>query len=96
MKRFIYTFFIGMCIGGSAIADTPQLPSNRKVKVSKPLALKRDIIKMSDLKNFVRTGKWGQDEVSQSYWNVWSDRSHNTTYNGPSESSGKFKELTRI
>lgn len=94
MKRFIFTFLIGVCISGSALSDTPKLPSDHKVKVSKPVALRRDIIKMSDLNQFVKSGKWGQDEVTHTYWNVWSDRSHNTTYNGPSESSGKYKELS--
>ena len=93
MKRIIFTVLIGMFIAINAVADTPHLPSNRRVQVSKPRALKRDILKSLDLEKFVKTGKWGQDDVVDAYWNVWSDRSHNTTYNGPSESSGKYKEL---
>lgn len=73
--------------------NPPQLPSDNKVKVGQPAELRRNILKKSDLDSFVKTGKWGQDNVVNEYWNVWSDRSHNTTYNGPSESSGKFKEL---
>ena len=92
MKRIILTTIIGLLLGMHVMAQ-PQLPADRKVKISKPVALSRDIIKMTDLNQFVKTGKWGQDEVTSKYWNVWSDRSHNTTYNGPSEKSGKFSEL---
>lgn len=93
MKRILLTAIFGMFLGASVMAQ-PQLPADRKVKVHKPAALNRDIIKMSDLQKFVKTGKWGQDKVVSGYWYAWSDRSHNTTYNGPSESSGEFKELS--
>lgn len=75
----------------TAIMAAPQL--SEKVKVAQPAELKRNILKKSDLDVFVKKGKWGQDNVVNNYWNVWSDRSHNTTYNGPSESSGKYSEL---
>ena len=91
MKK-ILTIVIGILAWGS-IAAVPQLPGDHRVKVSQPAILARDIVKMSTLNQFVKNGKWGQDNVVKRYWNVWSDRSHNTTYNGPSESSGKYKEL---
>ena len=77
----------------TATVAAPQLPADRNVKVGQPAELKRNILKKSDLEKFVKTGKWGQNNVVKNYWNVWSDRSHNFTYNGPSESSGKFSEL---
>ena len=92
MKK-ILIFVMGLMIG-CAVFAAPQFPSDHKVKVSQPAVLTRDIIKDDILNDFVKTGKWGQDKVVNRYWNVWSDRSHNTTYNGPSESSGKFSELS--
>lgn len=94
MKKTMITA-IAALLTWSSIMGAPQLPSDHKVKVWKPTVLKRDIIKLSELNQFVKSGKWGQSEVLKDrYWNVWSDRSKNTSYNGPSESSGKYKELT--
>ena len=92
MKKIIITVVIGILTFTGVFAG-PQLPTDHNVKVSQPAELNRDIIKMSELRQFVKTGKWGQDKVVKRYWNVWSDRSHNKTYNGPSESSGVFSEL---
>lgn len=93
MKKAILIIFFGIFACMYTMA-APQLPSNHNVEVSKPADLRRDIIKMSVLNQFVRTGKWGQNNTVQDYWNVWSDRSKNITFNGPSESSGQYKELT--
>lgn len=92
MKKAFITLVIAL-MAETIVFAAPQLPANRNVKVSQPAKLKQNILKKSDLDIFVKTGKWGQDNVEKNYWNVWSDRSHNTTYNGPSESSGKFTEL---
>lgn len=93
MKKTILTTMIGLLAAWTCVFAAPQLPSDRKVIVKKPKALTRDIIKKSELDQFVRTGKWGQNDVVGKYWIVWSDRSHNKTFNGPSESSGQYKEL---
>ena len=97
MKKTILTTAIGLLTWIGAFA-APEWPiNNGKVMVTKPKELKRSIIKESELKKFISTGNWGQpaklDEDKVEYWNVWSDRSQNTTFNGPSESSGKYKEL---
>lgn len=92
MKKIMLTILVGLMACWSAIAQ-PQLPGDHNVKVKKPALLKRDIVKLSELKKFVKTGKWGQDNVVEEFWNVWSDRSQNTTYKGPSESSGEYLKL---
>ena len=93
MKRLLFSIMTCLICEISILAQ-PQLPNDHKVKVSKPAEITKEIIKLSALQQFVKTGKWGQDNVTKKYWTVWSDRSHNTTYNGPSESSGKFNELS--
>lgn len=93
MKRTMLIIMIGL-LAWMRVMAVPQLPNDHKVKVSKPADLRRDIIKLSELNQFTKTGEWGQKNTVQDYWNVWSDRSQNKTYNGPSESSGKYKELS--
>ena len=82
------------------VVAAPEWPiNNNRVMVTKPKELKRNIIRESDLKKFISSGNWGQpakldyNSKSIEYWNVWSDRSQNITFNGPSESSGQYKEL---
>ena len=74
----------------NAIA-APQLPGNCTAGL--PNLLLKKTIKESEVNNLVKAGKWGQTNKSQKYWTVYSDRSHNTTYNSPSTSSGKCDEL---
>lgn len=81
------------------VMAAPEWPiNNNNVMAVKPAELKRDIIKDSDLEKFLKSGNWGQsgkiNKDKDTYWNVWSDRSQNATYNGPSESSGQYKELS--
>ena len=97
MKRTFIMAYVCLFSWIGAMA-APEWPiNNNKVMVTKPTELKRDILKDSEIKKFLKSGKWGQpvkvDEKNGDYWNVWSDRSQNTTYNGPSESSGEYKKL---
>jgi hypothetical protein len=69
----------------------PQLPGNCTAGL--PSLLLKKTIKESEVNSLVSTGEWGQTNKSQKYWTVYSDRSHNTTYNTPSTSSGKCDEL---
>lgn len=97
MKKLFLTALT--CLSAWTGAEAaPEWPiNNNNVMAVQPKELRRDIIKQSDLDQFMKTGQWGQpakiDKGKDNYWNVWSDRSHNKTYNGPSESSGQYKEL---
>lgn len=93
MRTKMFITIIGL-FAWMNVCAAPQLPSNHQVEAWKPKELKRDIIKLSELNQFVKTGKWGQSSDTKEYWYVWSDRSKNRTYNGPSESSGVYKELS--
>jgi hypothetical protein len=93
MKRIILTATISF-LAWTGIWAAPELPKEHKVKVYQPTELRRDIIKMSELNQFVKSGTWGQNGDTKEFWNVWSDRSKNKTYNGPSESSGEYSELS--
>ena len=55
----------------------------------------KDVEKASELetKALLNSGNWGQSTKANKYWTVYSDRSHNTTYNSASTSSGKCDEL---
>ena len=41
----------------------------------------------------MKSGDWEQSNTAEKFWTVYSDRSHNTTYNSPSVSGGKCGEL---
>lgn len=89
MKKIILFLVALMAI--LVVQAKPQLPP--KVKCFQPALLNKDIIKEKDLKPFLSDGQWGQNNRTDRYWNVYSDRSNNTTYNDASTSSGKCDEL---
>ena len=64
-----------------------------KCLVAQPDVLLKSILKQSDIDKFLKNGQWGQDKKSEKYWIVWSDRSQNKTYKGPSTNSGEYREL---
>lgn len=70
----------------------PQLPGN--CSASLPQQLLKPTIKELETKALLNSGNWGQNAKANKYWTVYSDRSHNTTYNTPSTSGGKCDELT--
>lgn len=59
----------------------------------RPKAINQNLLKEADLDKFIQAGDWGQNEKIDAYWNVYSDRSHNTTYNSASFNSGECGEL---
>lgn len=92
MKKKTFLFYLFAFMGTLIVQAAPQLPS--KVEAFQPSVLNKNIIyEEKDLKPFLRSGNWGQDKPTTKYWTVYSDRSSNTTYNGPSTSSGKCDEL---
>ncbi len=66
------------------------LPS--RVEASMPNALLKSVIKEAELSQVSSATKWGQNNKSDKFWVVYSDREHNTTYDSPN--GGKYGELT--
>jgi hypothetical protein len=68
-----------------------QLPS--EVKVGKPTVLTSKLLKEKDIESVRSSNNWGQNNKSNSFWIVWSDRDDNTTYEAPNYSSAKKSHL---
>lgn len=90
MKHLLVAFMLCFGIIISVIA-APQLPGNCTAGL--PNLLLKKTIKESEVNALIKSGKWGQTNKSQKYWTVYSDRSHNVTYNSPSLNGGKCDEL---
>lgn len=78
-----------------ALAQT--LPST--VQASQPKVLLANVLKESDVAKINESNGWGQNNASQKYWIVYSDRSSNTLYSAPNGSRvGEldFNEKVRI
>lgn len=90
MKHIITSLLLG-CLTSLYLEATPQLPNNCSA-FQPPLLLKKTI-KESEVDELLKSGNWGQTTKGNKYWTVYSDRSHNTTYNSPSTSGGKCDEL---
>jgi len=58
-----------------------------------PDVLRKNIITEAQAESVITSEDWGQSKTAKKYWIAYSDREDNTTYNGPSESSGKFSTL---
>ena len=90
MKRLLVAFML--CFGIIiSVTAAPQLPGNCTAGL--PNLLLKKTIKESEVNALIKSGKWGQTNKSQKYWTVYSDRSHNITYNSPSLNGGKCDEL---
>ena len=90
MKRFSISLIL-CCAITFFCAAAPQLPGNCTAGL--PSLLLKKTVKESEVNALVKSGKWGQTNKADKYWTVYSDRSHNTTYNTPSTSGGKCDEL---
>ena len=90
MKKTILSFFLG-CFFATSPHAAPQLPGNCSAAL--PQQLLKPTIKEAETQALLNSGNWGQTTRSGKYWTVYSDRSHNTTYNSPSTSGGKCDEL---
>ena len=83
----------------SVMIGMAELP--RQVSVGLPKVLTKKIISEKDVESLSSANDWGQGDKTSKFWVVWSDRADNTTYVGPSISSGKmghlnFNEQVRI
>lgn len=91
-----------LIFGGISTADAQgvvKLPA--KCTAFQPRALQSRILKESDIKRFMSTRTYGQNDVStERYWNVFSDRENNPTYVSPGSSQRystlEFNEELRI
>ena len=90
MKRIIISIAV-CCIFTITSTAAPQLPGN--CTASMPKLLLKPTIKEADVNELVSSNNWGQNQKAEKYWTVYSDRSHNITYNAASTSSGKCDEL---
>ena len=90
MKRIIISIAV-CCIFTITSTAAPQLPGN--CTASMPKLRLKPTIKEADVNELVSSNNWGQNQKAEKYWTVYSDRSHNITYNAASTSSGKCDEL---
>ena len=90
MKKFIISILL-CCICMIFTKAAPQLPGN--CEASLPQLLLKPTIKDVDTRALISSNNWGQNSKANKYWTVYSDRSHNETYNSASATSGKCDEL---
>lgn len=81
-----------LIVAGMTLAAAAQTQLPAKVEVFMPKEVAQNVVRISELKNLSKD--WGQKNITNmKHWVVYSDRENNTTYNGPSKSSGAYKEL---
>lgn len=84
-------FFALLLVNQINVYADPKLPG--QCEAALPKVLKVDLLKDADVRSFESSGNWGQSNKSDSYWNVYSDRENNVTYNSPNKTSGRFGTL---
>lgn len=89
MKRYL-TIIISVIICGGIYAQT-DLPGSCTVAL--PKLLEPDLLRDTDIRNFLKSPNWGQDNKTNSYWKVYSDRANNVTYKSPNNKSERFATL---
>lgn len=96
-KSRIISLFVLILFSISLAYADPTLPGT--CSAFRPEVLSAHIIKESQLQAFLKTGKsnnksaWGQTTNTNTYWNVFSDRSNNITYRDPQSNSQEYKKL---
>lgn len=87
MKRYFYFLFFIL------FSFTLNAQNPIEVQVFRPKELISKLIYTKDVSKINSSDGWGQDAKTGKFWDVYSDRSGNITYNGPSITSGKKDEL---
>ena len=82
---------IGLII--ATLSCTAQVKLPELCQVGMPRILDSELIKESEIKQFLASPDWGQSQKVDKYWVVYSDRENNITYNKPDKSSGRFSSL---
>ena len=89
MKRFLIITGLALYfIGANAQTDLPG-----SCTVALPKALEPDLLRDKDIQDFLNSPNWGQDNKTNSYWKVYSDRANNVTYKSPNDRSDRFATL---
>ena len=95
MKKFLFILLVVLV--SPLLSNAQTLPST--VQVSQPKVLLASVIKQTEVYNISESNDWGQNNTSQKYWTVYSDRDNNTLYSSPNGSSVgelNFNEKVRI
>ena len=89
MKRLL-TFVVLMLsiVGASAQTDLPGACTAALPKLLEP-----DLLRDQDIQNFLGSSNWGQDNKTNTYWKVYSDRANNVTYTSPNNKAERFATL---
>lgn len=92
MKKIALSLFLTAVIGSALAA--PQMP--KKCEAFRPKKLGAIILTEKEAAAFMKSGDFGQTDApgkgQATYWDVYSDRADNTTYESPN-SSTKFSSL---
>ena len=89
MKKSILIFVI-------LIFDCPTFAGTKlptKCEAGLPSIFLQKLVKESELEALQSRGLWGQDQKTNKYWTVYSDRCNNVTFSKPSLNSKQFDEL---
>lgn len=62
-------------------------------QVGLPKIINSELIRKKNVDQLMKMSDWGQSDKTAHYWNVYSDREDNVTYNKPDKSSGRFASL---
>lgn len=89
LKSIIATFIFAFATL-SAYADITLPP---KCEVALPRVLSTPLIEQRAIDDFLKKGKWGQNDTRDNYWQVYSDREGNVTYRDPDTKSLKCTTL---
>ena len=75
-------------VGASAQTDLPGACTAALPKLLEP-----DLLRDQDIQNFLGSSNWGQDNKTNTYWKVYSDRANNVTYTSPNNKAERFATL---
>lgn len=90
MSKRVLTLFFTLI----AVAVNAQIPKKlTKCEVGLPRQLNQVLLKESDMNKFMKSADFGQSNTLERYWNVFSDREGNVTYQSPSTSAAKYTTL---
>ena len=87
--RFILFLFASL-LTCHTLAGT-ELPA--KCEACLPSIFLKKMVKETELEALQSRGLWGQDQKTNKYWTVYSDRCNNVTFSKPSLQSKQFDEL---
>ena len=78
MTKRLLTIFVFLGLSGLGVNAQTDLPN--ECEACLPKLLEPDLLRDQDIKNFLNSSNWGQDNKTNTYWKVYSDRANNVTY----------------